>query len=106
MQTKQISLEQAAERLSVSPRSLSDRRYRVRLGLAAVRIGRRLTFSETDIDRLIMRGRESLPGAGRRRANVSLTRCCSGIDVRLSAKLTLDLSTLCFLLRLIASALC
>lgn len=44
-------------------------------------------------------------GAQRRRANVSRTRCCAGIDVRLSAKLTLDLSTLCFLLRLIGSAL-
>lgn len=66
MQTKQISLEQAAERLSVSPRSLSDRRYRTRLGLAAVRIGRRLTFSETDLDRLIREGRERLPGEARR----------------------------------------
>lgn len=66
MQTKQISLEQAAERLSVSPRSLSDRRYRVRLGLAAVRIGRRLTFSEPDLERIIREGRERLPGEGRR----------------------------------------
>ncbi|MBI2884179.1 MAG: helix-turn-helix domain-containing protein [Candidatus Methylomirabilis oxyfera] len=66
MQTKQISLEQAAERLSVSPRSLSDRRYRIRLGLAAVRIGRRLTFSETDLERIIREGRERLPGEGRR----------------------------------------
>lgn len=66
MQTRQISLEQAAERLSVSPRSLSDRRYRVRLGLAAVRIGRKLTFSETDLARLIREGRERLPGEARR----------------------------------------
>lgn len=66
MQTKQISLEQAAERLSVSPRSLADRRYRVRLGLAAVKIGRRITFAESDIERLIREGRERFPGEGRR----------------------------------------
>lgn len=66
MQTKQISLERAAERLSVSPRSLSDRRYRVRLGLAAVKIGRRITFAESDIERLIREGRERLPSEPRR----------------------------------------
>ena len=66
MFTKQISLEQAAERLSVSPRSLSDRRYRVRLGLAAVRVGRKLTFSETDLERIIRDGRERFPGEARR----------------------------------------
>lgn len=66
MQTKQVSLEQAAERLSVSPRSLSDRRYRVRLGLAAVKIGRRLTFSEADIEKIIRAGRERFPGEARR----------------------------------------
>lgn len=66
MQTRQISLEQAADRLSVSPRSLSDRRYRVRLGLAAVKIGRRLTFSEADIEKIIRAGREHFPGEGRR----------------------------------------
>ncbi|MDE2058615.1 MAG: hypothetical protein KGL31_06615 [candidate division NC10 bacterium] len=64
--TKQVSIEKTAERLSVSPRSLADRRYRVRLGLAAVRIGRRLTFSESDIEKLIREGRERLPGEGRR----------------------------------------
>lgn len=103
---KLLSLEEAAMRLAVSPRSLSDRRFRARIGLAARKVGRKVTFLEADIERLAERGKERLPGEGRRRANVSLTRCCAGIDVRLSAKLTPDLSTLRFLLRLIASTLC
>lgn len=37
------------------------------VGLAAVRIGRRLTFSEPDIERLVERGKERLPGEGRGR---------------------------------------
>ncbi|MBZ0160965.1 MAG: helix-turn-helix domain-containing protein [bacterium] len=61
-----ISVEQAAERLSVSPRSLIDKRYRLRLGLAAVKIGRSVGFAEADIDRLIEKSRERLPGEGRR----------------------------------------
>lgn len=40
--------------------------------------------------------------ARRWRTNVSRTRCCAGIDVSLSYALTPDLSTLRFLLRLIA----
>jgi hypothetical protein len=100
-----LSTEEAGLRLGVSPRSLIDKRYRLRLGLSAVKIGRKVGFAENDIERIIERRCERLPDAGRRRANVSRTRCCAGIDVRLSAKLTLDLSTLCFLLRLIASAL-
>jgi hypothetical protein len=56
-----ISLEEAAGRLGISPRSLCDKRYRMRIGLAVVRIGRRVGFSEADIERLITRGREKLP---------------------------------------------
>ena len=59
-----ISLEEAAGRLGISPRSLCDKRYRMRIGLAAVRIGRRVGFSEADIERLITRGREKLPIGG------------------------------------------
>jgi predicted DNA-binding transcriptional regulator AlpA len=101
-----VPVDEAARRLGISPRSLIDKRFRMRAGLPAVKIGaRRIGFDERDIERLIQRGRERLPDEGRRRVNVSRTRCCAGIDVRLSAKLTLDLSTLCFLLRLIGSAL-
>jgi hypothetical protein len=61
-----LNLEQAAERLAVSPRSLGDRRFRLRVGLHAIRVGRRIGFAEDDVDRLIMRGREHLPGEARR----------------------------------------
>lgn len=61
-----LSVEQAAARLGVSPRSLMDKRYRARLGLSAVKIGNKVGFEESDIDRLIERGREHLPGEGRR----------------------------------------
>lgn len=60
------SVEQAAAILQVSPRSLSDKRYRSRLGLAGRKIGRRLIFAEEDVIRLLERGREHLPGEGRR----------------------------------------
>jgi len=61
-----LSVEQAAERLNVAPRSLIDRRYRMRIKLSAIKIGRRVGFVEEDIDRLIQRGREHLPGEGQR----------------------------------------
>jgi len=56
-----LTLEKAAERLSLSPRSLADKRFRVRLGLPAVKLGRKLGFDEDDIAALIARGREVLP---------------------------------------------
>lgn len=60
-----LSVDQAASRLGVSPRSLVDKRYRLRLGLAAIKIGRRIGFKEIDIEKLIERNREHLPGEGR-----------------------------------------
>lgn len=53
--------EEASQRLGVAVRSLEDKRYRVRIGLPAVRIGRRIGFDERDIERVIARGREKLP---------------------------------------------
>lgn len=56
---KLIDVDHTSERLGgVSTRSLLDARYRARLGLRAIRVGRRLMFSEQEIDRLIERGRE------------------------------------------------
>lgn len=60
------SIDEAAELLKISPRSLADRRYRVRLGLPGRKIGRRLIFAEEDIWRIIERGREPLPDEDRR----------------------------------------
>jgi hypothetical protein len=56
-----LTVAQAAARLGVSPRSLADKRWRVRVGLAATKIGRRVGFRDEDIARLIARGRERLP---------------------------------------------
>jgi len=58
---KLLSLEETANRLDVAPTSLADKRYRVRIGLPAVKAGRRIGFAEHDIEKLITRGREKLP---------------------------------------------
>lgn len=61
-----LTLDEAAKLLKVSPRSLADRRYRCRLGLAGRKVGRRLIFTEEDLLRLLHAGREPLPGERRR----------------------------------------
>lgn len=58
---KILTAEEASQRLGVKPGSLLDKRYRLRIGLPAVKIGRRVGFAEDDIERLIKRGREKLP---------------------------------------------
>lgn len=65
MLQKTLSIDEAAKLLSISPRSLADRRYRLRLGLPARKIGRRVVFIEGDLLRILERGREPLPGEGR-----------------------------------------
>lgn len=55
---KLLSLEETAERLTLSPRSLADWRYRARLGLPAVKLGRKVVFEEDAVEQLIIRGRE------------------------------------------------
>ena len=60
-----LTLDQAADLLKVSPRSLADRRYRLRLPIQARKVGRKIVFVEDDILRLLERGRER-PGEGRR----------------------------------------
>lgn len=59
-----VTREEASSRLRVSPVSLGDRRYRRRIGLPVVRVGRRLFFDEVDIRRVIDAGRETLHGGG------------------------------------------
>jgi len=56
-----LTLEDTAQRLGVSPRSLADKRYRARIGLPGTKIGRRITFNEADVTKLIDRCREPLP---------------------------------------------
>jgi hypothetical protein len=53
-----VSLPRAAKLLGVSPRSLADRRYRARLGLAGRRIGGRLVFIREEVIALLEAGRE------------------------------------------------
>ena len=53
-----MSLEEVAQKLGVSPRSLADKRFRARIELPAVKIGRRVGFDERDVEQLILRGRE------------------------------------------------
>ena len=59
-QSQLLTVDEAAARLGVSPRSLADRRWRSRVGLTATKIGRRALFREADIERLIARGVERL----------------------------------------------
>jgi len=62
-----LTVDEAARQLGLSPRSLLDKRFRTRTGLPAVKLGRRrIGFDERDIERLIERGRERLPGDERR----------------------------------------
>ena len=58
---KLLNLEEASSRLAVSPRSLADRRFRMRIGLAGRKVGRKLNFLESDIEKLVARGKERLP---------------------------------------------
>lgn len=55
-----ITLEDAALRLGLSPRSLADKRFRTRIGLPGIKLGRRLGFDERDVERLIIHGREKM----------------------------------------------
>ena len=55
-----LPLDETAYRLGVSPRSLADKRYRARIGLPGVKLGRRLGFDERDVERLVAQGRETM----------------------------------------------
>jgi hypothetical protein len=58
---KLMDRHKVAERLDLSPDSLLDPRYRRRLGLPVVRIGRLLRFRVEDVEKLVARGAERLP---------------------------------------------
>lgn len=61
-----VGVREAARFLGVADRSLADRRFRLRIGLQARRIGKRTVFMRSDLLKLLERGREPLPGEGRR----------------------------------------
>jgi Helix-turn-helix domain len=61
---KTLTLSETAKRLGFKDPSVRDKRVRVRLGLPAVKVGGRLMFLESDVERVLRRGREKLPAKG------------------------------------------
>ena len=59
-QHRLCSVKETASWIGCKENSLRDCRYRSRIGLAAIRVGGRLMFSEADIQDLIARNREEL----------------------------------------------
>jgi hypothetical protein len=55
-----ISVKETARQLNLSPLSLADKRFRIRIGLPAVKLGWRLGFDERDVEQLVLRGREKM----------------------------------------------
>jgi hypothetical protein len=68
-----IGLKEAAQRLDLSPFSLADKRFRLRIGLPAIKIGRRLGFDERDVEQLVLRGRETMPIESRQENKLAAT---------------------------------
>ena len=58
---KLLKLAEAAKFLDVSEKSLSDARYLNRIRLPRVKIGKSVRFLEEDLERIVRRGRETLP---------------------------------------------
>ena len=56
-----LSISEAADRLSIASKTIRDPRWRLRVGLPLVRVGRRVGVLEDDILALLRKGREHLP---------------------------------------------
>jgi len=56
-----VGAKAAASYTGLSPRTFRDARWRRKIGLPACRVGGRLLFLISDLDRLLARGREKLP---------------------------------------------
>jgi hypothetical protein len=68
-----ISVKETAQQLNLSPLSLADKRFRIRIGLPAVKLGRRLGFDERDVEQLVLRGRETMPIESRQENKLTAT---------------------------------
>jgi hypothetical protein len=68
-----ISVKETAQQLNLSPLSLADKRFRIRIGLPAVKLGRRLGFDERDVEQLVLRGRETMPIESRQENKLAAT---------------------------------
>ncbi len=53
-----LRLQQAAEYLAVSPRSLADRGWRLRLGIPCYKIGSSVVFDRVALDRWLAKHQE------------------------------------------------
>lgn len=60
MRARGLTKLQTATVLGLSPNTVADPRWRRRVGLRAVRVGRALRFMESDVLELVERGRERL----------------------------------------------
>jgi predicted DNA-binding transcriptional regulator AlpA len=105
-----LTAEKAGRLLDLKVSTIWRLTYERRLPCVRVTGRRTVRYRLHDLEALLLMRRQPARAAGvkeegrwarRRRANVSRTRCCAGIDLSLSAKLTLDLSTLRFLLRVV-----
>ncbi len=56
-----LTLIEAANVLKISPRSLADKRYRLRLPLPARKVGRKVVFLESDVLNLLEQNIEPIP---------------------------------------------
>ncbi len=59
---RSLAKEKAALLLGLAPKTLEDKRWRARVGLHAVKIGRSLRFEEKELMGLLERSREKHQG--------------------------------------------
>lgn len=57
-----LTLQEASAYLATPPASLRTPAFRVRIGLPIVKLGRAVRFRRVDLDRVIARGVQHLPG--------------------------------------------
>ena len=58
MSERLLTIDDVADRLAVSTTTLRSKKFRDRLGLDVIRIGKNLRFRQTDIDNLINKNTE------------------------------------------------
>jgi hypothetical protein len=71
-----ITTDEAARRLCLAPSSLIDPRFRARLELPCVRVGRKIAFATADIDALITRRKEVLTAHEERKEHDNICMQC------------------------------
>lgn len=64
MPDKLLTIEEVADKLSISPGTIRSLEFRKRVGLSAVRIGRTIRFTRQEIENFINRHTEIPPAGG------------------------------------------